>query len=258
MTRDASWGTAFLHAALTDPTRADVAATALPRRDPRLVPFVADLEGAVARLAAGHRGTVLAGVLASVGPAAHAAVERRLVDATTRGAMCDGIGLPEATGDAKSLVLAVAPEARDHASCLATILGMAANEDPVLDWLGVSAEPGLLTATARSPLACARIGTLWRRGLTERPPETHAALAVPLQISIRRCTAVLDPILAELVEKAPRSRACIAQAVDPYSGELAEMKMTCRAFAKGLLKGEPARIRERAADAVAHGCALAR
>ncbi|MDB4936761.1 MAG: hypothetical protein JWP87_3733, partial [Labilithrix sp.] len=145
VTRGAPWGTTFLRTALADPTRADTAATALPRRDPRLIPFVPDLEGAVVRLSAGRRGSVVAGVLASIGPTAHAQVERRLIDPKTRGAMCDGVGLPEASGDAKSLVLAVPPAARDHASCVDIVLTMATTEDVVLDWLAVSAEPGLIT-----------------------------------------------------------------------------------------------------------------
>ncbi len=56
VTRGAPWGTTFLRTALADPTRSDTAATALPRRDPRLIPFGPDLEGAVVRLSAGHRG----------------------------------------------------------------------------------------------------------------------------------------------------------------------------------------------------------
>ena len=175
VTRSAPWGTTFLKTALSDPTRADVAATALPRRDPRLIPFVPDLEGAVVRLSAGRRGSVVAGVLASIGPAAHAHVERRLVDAKTRGAMCDGVALPEASGDAKSLVLSVPPEARDHASCVDFVLTMASTENVVLDWLALSAEPGLITATAKSNLPCARLGLVWSKGLVERSRAADAA-----------------------------------------------------------------------------------
>ena len=258
VTRGAPWGTTLLRGALADPTRADVAATALPRRDPRLIPFVPDLEGAVVRLSAGHRGSVVAGVLASIGPAAHAQVERRLVDPKTRGAMCDGIGLPEASGDAKSLVLAVPSEARDHASCIDMVLTMAATEDVVLDWLAQSAEPGLVGATAKSRLPCPRLGLIWAKGLVERAPETHAALAVPLKHSLSRCASVLDPIVADLLNKAPRSRAVIMQAIDAYSAEMSDLKLTCKALRSGWVNGESARIRERAEDALSHGCKFAR
>ena len=258
VTRNAAWGTTFLRSALADPTRADVAATALPRRDPRLIPFVPDLEGAVVRLSAGHRGSVVAGVLASIGPSAHAHVERRLVDAKTRGAMCDGIGLPEASGDAKSLVLAVPPEGRDHSSCVDVVLTMAKTEDVVIDWLAISAEPGLLTAMAKSTLPCARVGVIWSKGLVQRPPETHSALVVPLQVSLRRCASTLDPIMADLLTKAPHARPCIMQAIDPYSGELADLKESCRAMRGGWVNGEAPRVRERAQDALAHGCLFVR
>jgi hypothetical protein len=254
VTRNAPWGTAFLKTALADPTRADVAATALPRRDPRLIPFVPDLEGAVVRLSAGRRGSVVAGVLASIGPSAHAHVERRLVDPKTRGAMCDGIALPEASGDAKSLILSVPPEARDHASCVDFVLTMASTESVVLDWLALSAEPGLLTATAKSTLPCPRLALIWSKGLVERTPETHSALTVPLQISLRRCAAALDPIVADLLEKAPRARGCIMQAIEPYGGELTDLRLTCKALRGGWVTGESLRIRERADDALAHGC----
>jgi hypothetical protein len=254
VTRGAAWGATVLKSALADPTRADVAATALPRRDPRLIPFVPDLEGAVVRLSAGRRGSVVAGVLASIGPAAHAHVERRLVDPMTRGAMCDGIALPEASGDAKSLVLSVPAEARDHASCVDFVLTMASTENVVLEWLALSAEPGLITATAKSSLPCARVGLIWSKGLVERPPETHSALTVPLQISLRRCAAALDPIIADLLEKAPRARGCIMQAIEPYGGELTDLRLTCKALRGGWVSGESLRIRERADDALAHGC----
>jgi hypothetical protein len=258
VTRNAPWGTTFLRTALADPTRADVAATALPRRDPRLIPFVPDLEGAVVRLSAGHRGSVVAGVLASIGPTAHAHVERRLIDAKTRGAMCDGIGLPEASGDAKSLVLAVPPEARNHASCVDIVLTMAATEDVVLDWVAVNAEPGLITATAKSKLPCARLSLIWSKGLVERPHETHSALVVPLQISLRRCASTLDPVMADMLLKAPRARGAIMQAIDPFSTELSDLKLTCRALRGGWVGSESARIRERAQDALAHGCSFVR
>jgi len=102
---NAPWGNTFLVSALAGPTRADVAATALPRRDPRLIPFVPDLEGAVIRLSAGpsrQRGRRRCS-RASVPPRT-----RRCSDGSSTprpAARCaDGIGLPEASGDAKSLV----------------------------------------------------------------------------------------------------------------------------------------------------------
>jgi hypothetical protein len=254
VTRSAPWGSTFIRTALADPTRAEMAASALPRRDPRLIPFANDLEAAVVRLAAGRKSAVIAGVLASIGPQAHGAVDRRLVDPKTRKAMCDGIALPEASGDARSLVLAVAPGSRDDPSCVALIIDMAANEDQVLGWLAANAEPGLLTATAKSNLACPRLATVWQKALTLRPPEAHPALAVPLQLCVKRCNRDLDPILGELLTKNPRARATIIKAIDPFGGDLNDMTETCKALRAGYANGESPLIRERARDAVATGC----
>jgi hypothetical protein len=258
VTRNAAWGVPFLRVALADPVRADMAATALPRRDPRLAALVPDLEAALVRLASSQRASLVAGVLASVGPQAHATVERRLIDPKTRGAMCNGIGLPEASGDAKSTLLAVPPEGRDDAACVDDVVTMAKTEDAVLGWLAAGAEPGLLGALAKSSLPCPRVAIVWQKALTERPPETHAALAVPLSASIQRCTAALDPVLADLLEKAPGSRAVITQAVQPGAGNLADMKLTCTAFGRPFMRAESARVRERAADALAQGCRFAK
>ena len=258
VTRSAAWGTTLLKASLADPARAELAATALPRKDARLVPFIADLEGAIVRLAAGKRGSFIAGILASVGPAAHATVERRLLDPKTRGAMCDGISLPDASGDAKSVLLAVPTDARDHPSCVTAVIDMAATEDVVLSWIGTGSEPGLLGVAATSTLPCPRLAAVWQKALTERPPETHAALTVPLQRSVSRCTAALDTVLAELLAKAPRARPVIIQALDPYGTELAGMKETCAALQQGYTKGESPLARARAAEALNRGCAFAR
>ncbi|MCW5834579.1 MAG: hypothetical protein KIS78_19410 [Labilithrix sp.] len=258
VTRGAPWGTTFMKASLADPNRAELAAGALPRRDPRIVPFLAELEGAIVRLASGRPGSFIAGIVASVGPPAHATVERRLIDPKTRGAMCDGIALPEASGDAKSVLLAVPTEARDHPSCVTAVVDMAASEDVVLDWIATGAEPGLLGVAATSALPCPRLAGVWRKALRERAPETHAALTVPLQRSLSRCAPQLDPALAELLAKAPSARAAIVQALDPYGTELASMKETCEALAQGYAQGEGALVRARALDARSHGCALAR
>ena len=51
-----------------------------------------------------------------------------------------------------------------------------------------------------------------------------------LQLSLRRCGVALDPIIADLLEKAPRARGCIMQAIEPYGGELTDLKLTCRAL----------------------------
>ena len=257
VTRNAPWGTAFLRTALADPSRAEAAATALPRKDLRLVPFIPDIETAFLRLAAGPRSAVvLASVLASLGVPAHAAIERRLVDAKTRGAMCEGIAAPEASGDAKSALLAVAAEGRNHDSCVTAVIDVAATENVVIDWLATSAEPGLLSVAAKSTLPCPRIAAMWSKALSERPADAQGALTVPLKSSIGRCGPALDPVLGELLQKAPRARNTIVQAIDPFGSDLPAMKQTCAALRSGAVRNESALIRERAQDALARGCAL--
>jgi hypothetical protein len=256
VTRNAGWGAAFMRASLADPTRAEMASSALPRKDMRLVPFIGDLEGAVVRLAAGKRGSVIAGILASLGPPAHATIERRLIDPKTRGLMCDGIGLPEASGDAKSTLLAVPIEARDNPSCVTVVMDMAATEDVVLNWIATGAEPGLIAVAAKSTLPCPRLGAIWKKALTERTPDS--AMTVPLTRSINRCGSAMDPVLAELLEKAPRARPTIIQAIDPFGNDLAGLRDTCIALKRGYASGEAPVIRERANDAIIHGCALVR
>ncbi len=256
--RDQAWGDKVLRAGLTDPTRAEMAASSLPRRDPHVAPFVNELEGGVVRLAAGKRGSVVAGVLASIGPAAHDAVQRRLLDAKTRSAMCDGISLPEASADARATILKLPPETRDQLSCVDLVLNMAAKEEPSHDWLAKSGEPGLLGAAARGTMLCTRLATLWKKALVERPAAEQGALVVPLKLAIGRCAPELDPVLADVLATVPGARACVVSAIEPYGAELADMKTTCTTLKQRFMGAESARVRGRAADALANGCRRAR
>jgi hypothetical protein len=135
---------------------------------------------------------------------------------------------------------------------------MAATEDVVLDWVATGAEPGLLGVAASSALPCPRLAALWKKGLSERAPENHAAMTVPLTRSISRCPTAMDPVLAELLAKAPRARPAIIQAIDPYGAELSELKETCGALRQGYTRGESPLARARANEALARGCAFAR
>lgn len=254
VTRNAAWGTTFLKASLADASRAETCATALPRKDLRLVPFMTDLENAVVRLSAGRGSSVIAGVIASLGEPAHDTVQRRLVDEKTRRAMCDGIASPESSGDAKSVLLAVPVEARDNPSCVNAVIEMAATENVVVDWLAVGAEPGLLSIAATSSLPCPRLAAIWKKALAERSAETQSALVVPLQRSIARCTSALDPVLGEQLQKSPRARATIVQALDNIGNDLAAMKETCAALKSGVARNENAITRERAEDQITRGC----
>jgi hypothetical protein len=252
--RGAAWGTNLLKASLVDPTRSELAAQAMTRRDPNLVAFLPELEQALMRLSGGVRGGAVAAALASIGPPAHAAVERRLMDAKTRGLMCDGMAGPDASNDAKSTLLALPIQGRDNPSCVNVVMSLAASEDAVLGWLGVNAEPGLLNAAGKGTLPCPRMIVAWKRALLERPPETFAALTVPLSIAIKRCASAFDPMLAEVLTGAPAARTAIVMALDPFGSETTEMPATCKALAPVARTGENARVRERAEDALTHAC----
>jgi hypothetical protein len=47
-------------------------------------------------------------------------------------------------------------------------------------------------------------------------------------------------------------------AIDPFGGELKELPATCRSIGQGWARAETLRVRERANDALLHGCAFAR
>ncbi len=251
--RGAPWGAEMLRQGLADPARAGLAASALPRRDIRVAPFVTDLEQSMVRLSSSLQGAVIAAVLSSIGPSAHAAVERRLVDPHTRGAMCQGLSSPDASGDAKSTLLAVPSEARDNASCVSTVTALAKTDEVVLGWLATAAEPGLLSVAAKGDLPCPRLTTVWQRALAERPKETYGALAVPLSFALKRCAHELDPALSALLFQAPAARACIVQAIDPIGAETTELKETCKTLPLATRGGDN-RTRERAQDTIENAC----
>ena len=100
---------------------------------------------------------------------------------------------------------------------------------------------------------CPRIAAIWKKALAERPAESQSALVVPLQRSIQRCTSALDPVLGEQLQKSPRARPTIVQALD-QGNELAAMKETCVALKSGVANNENAITRERADDQIARGC----
>ncbi len=257
--RGAAWGSGTLRSGLADPARSEDAASVMGRKDPHLVPFVADLESAITRLAAGRNNVALASVLASVGPVGDSAITRRLDDATTRGAMCRGIASPDASADARRLLIRVPASSRDNASCVDAALKLATENDPALEWLATSAEPGMLSAAgSHEEFPCARLKPLWATALATRPAATHSMLTIPLLSSVHRCATALDPVLAEGLEHDPAAYALIVSGIDPYGSETQDLRTTCAALRPSAgAKGSPL-TRERASEAIAHGCALAK
>jgi len=253
--RGAKWASDLLHAGLQDPARANDVASAVEGRDPLIVPFLPDVEASLSRLAAGVATSSLAGVLAAAGPPSHDAVVRRLADKTTRGAMCGGIASPNADADARMALRNVPSSSRDDASCLGAVVMLAASDDAMMRWLAQVAEPGLLGAASKSgTLDCVRMHRIWADALAARDSTQAAALTVPLSSAVKRCPAQMDGVLADALKSRPDAQAAVIGALDPFSPDDSQLKATCAAL-PAIATGHASPIaKERAADAVAHGC----
>jgi hypothetical protein len=253
--RGVPWGATMLHEGLADPKRADSAAAGMAKHDPRLQPLLDDLEGALVRLSASPRNVNVSTVLASVGPPAHAAVERRLVDAATRASMCTGIGTPQADDDARKALLDVPEAARDAATCVDAVVNLARDSEAVLGWVGERAEPGLLGAAGKSSaVPCARLHIAWVKAFAARPASDYPTLTVPLGYAVTRCAAQMDGILASALVHMPAAHGVIVEAIDPFSNYGDGLRATCAALPGVLISRDTAVVRERASDALSHAC----
>ena len=253
--RGADWGTAMLRAGLADPKRADLAASAVDKHDPRLVAFTADLEQAIERLSATLQNLNVASALAAIGPPARDAVVRRLTDTATRGAMCRGISSKDASPDARAALLAAPVAARDSVNCVDAVVHIAAEDDAALSWLAEKGEPGLLGAAGKEErLPCARLHVIWTKALAARPAEGASALTVPLGYAVKRCTAEMDGVLADAIAHQPGTHTVVIQAIDPFEGYGGGLRATCAALPMVEGGRDSALVKERARDALNHGC----
>jgi hypothetical protein len=254
--REAPWGSSLLRTALADPARAETAASKMDRHDSHVDAFVPDLEQALVRLSASTQNTSIARALAGgSGATAHDAVQRRLADGATRGAMCRGIEAPDSSADAKKTLLAVPDTSRDAPACVDAVVRLAAESDTALTWMATSGEPGILGAAGKSDsLPCALVHTLWARALEARPPAAYPALVVPLGNAVKRCTEEMDGVLADALTRLPRTHPVVVNAIDPYDSYGQNLKATCAALVKVVAGGDAPIVRERAEDAREHGC----
>jgi hypothetical protein len=220
------------------------------------VPYLGDLEAALLRLAASAHNLNVSSTLASIGPAAHDAIMRRLADPSTRGAMCRGIASMTADPDARAALLTVPEAARDAPSCVDAVVRVAADDDAALGWLASVAEPGLVgAASTSSALPCSRLHVAWSKAMSSRPPEQRAALTVPLGYAVKRCPAELDGVLADAIVHLPATRSMVVGAIDPFAAYGGALQATCAALpAVAQSWHDPAIVRERASDALAHMC----
>jgi hypothetical protein len=253
--RGASWGTKMLEDGLTDPARSDLAASGMDRHDAHLTPFVGDLEKALSRLSASMQNLNVSSTLASIGPPAHDAIQRRLADASTRGAMCRGIASHDADPDARKVLLGGPVTSRDHASCVDAIVIISTEDDEALAWMGERGEPGLIGAAGKTEtLTCPRLHVAWTKALAARPADQYSALTVPLGSALKRCTAEMDGVLADGIAHMPAAHSVLLGAIDPFEGYGSKLHATCAALPLVAGSRDPEILKERARDALSHAC----
>jgi len=257
--RGASWSLSLFREGLSDPARAVVAQSALPRKDPRTAELLPELEAAF-RAAAPQDAAKVGALITSLGAPAKAAVTRALDLPKTRATMCDALSSPDASREALAAFRGVAPEKRDDTACTSLAANRAQTDDEMLAWLAKEAEPGLLAAASRrGSLGCPRSAVLWEKALSTRPKESHMQLASELSATSHRCSEAMDPVLAKAMADLDDSRAWVVSALDPADQNLSRLGKTCLAMKAVALggAGTSVRTRERARDAVARGCAKA-
>ena len=254
--RGTPWGSKMLRDGFADPKRADLAASAVDKHDPRLIVFVPDLEAALDRLSASMQNFNVSSALSAIGPAAHEAIVRRLADASTRGAMCRGIAAQDASADARKVLLQAPVASRDADGCVDAVVHIAAADEATLDWLGDHGEPGLLGAAGKGEtLPCPKLHVVWTRVLASRAADEYSALTVPLGYAIKRCAADMDGVIADSIVHLPATHTFVVQAIDPFDGYGKSLRATCAALPRVASDGrDSAVIRERATDALYHGC----
>ncbi len=253
--RGSKWASDLLHAGLQDPARANDVASAVDGRDPMIAPFLPDAEASMVRIAAGGMTSSLAGVIAAAGAPARDTVVRRLTDKTTRGSMCGGIASPTASPEAREALRVVPAGSRDDAACVGTVVTLAQSDDATMRWLAQVAEPGLLGAASRmTTMDCTRLHRVWVDAIATRETSAAAALTVPLSQAVKRCPATMDGVLADAIKSRPDAQVAVVGALDPFSPDDAALKATCAALPAVAKGSAPGVVKERAADALAHGC----
>ena len=253
--RGEPWGSTMMHEALADPKRADRAASVLSKRDGRLAPFLTDLENALIRLSATPQNVNVASALASIGLPARAAVERRLVDASTRGSMCVGIASPRADDDARKALIGVPEIARDAPACVDAVVRVAADDEATLTWLAGRGEPGLLGAAGKSAaMPCARLHVAWVQAFAARTVNSYPALTVPLGYAVTRCAPEMDGVLADAIVHLPAAHGVVVEAIDPFASYGDALRATCAALQAIAGGRDTPVVRERATDALTHTC----
>lgn len=255
--RGATWGDKMIRYGLSDASRAELAASAMTRKDPHLDAFTDDLSNAIVSVGDDQHVVSLPAVLASAGARAQGVITQRLADGKTRETMCRGLASVDASAESRATFTKVPAASRDGKSCLRAAAQIAQTDDAALGWLGGTAETGLLRAAGDdATLKCDRLATAWKRAFSDRPATERAGLSVPLAAGLKRCPKDLDPIVAPVVETDAAS--VVVAAIEPSDPSTSELKQTCARLPLVLRGKLDARLRDRASDAVSQGCARAR
>lgn len=224
-TRGGAWGDRVLKAGLALPADVGLVVVELPERDPRVDPFVNDVELAVGKTT-GAASASAAALLASLGPAAQPSLVR-LVDApATREAACTGLDGADTSEESRLALLKVQPESRLAPACRKTLLHHAAVDTRVLEWLGDSGEPALV-ASAAETLDCPKLSHLWERVFASTR-ESIVPLESALGTSAARCELALDAVLSRALLANARVRGSVLRTLDNDAIKPDELTATCR------------------------------
>ncbi len=250
--RGAPWGAALIKSGLSQPARAELAASAMTRSDARLADYVPYFSKALVDAGAKEPRMTVAAMLASTG--AGAVVAERLRDNTTRANMCRGLGAPDASGAARKVLVSEPEESRNDPACVDSLVEIAKTDEPTLTWLAERGEPGLMSGASKGDsMACPRLAKLWAHTFERRPAAAYASLAVPLAHAIKRCAVPLDDVLAGAIAKSSATAPLVIAGVDPFGAETSQLAKTCKAL-PGALRSVTGRTRDRAADTLSNGC----
>jgi hypothetical protein len=228
----------------------------LPRKDPKTIEFLPDLEAAMGRAPSPSDAARLAALLTSFGAPSKAVVLRALAKPKSRTAMCQALASPDASPEALAAFRGAPPEHRDDVECASLAAKRSETDDDMATWLGQEAESGLLVAASKRGLPCPRATFVWEKALAARPLEAHAPLTGELTSTIVRCADTMDAALPKTMATSEAARAWVVAALDPDDRNLTRLPKTCVAM-KAVAAGGPGtsvRTRERARDTVARGC----
>ncbi len=190
--RNASWAIAMTKAELSSAERMNDMAGAMKHGSPQIATFVPDLDAALLRGCDEACGASLASI---DGAAATGAIEKRLADASTRKAMCAGVGSNESSKSARDAFMRASESSRDAVTCSGAATRIASRDAASLAWLAKTAEPGLLRNVG-DEMHCDRLVKLWTTVFTLRDHATFGALSRSLESSLKTCAKDLDATVA--------------------------------------------------------------